>query len=266
MMQFLLKVRSKLLELNGQSQAYDRLLRLVLLIGLLGTLTQVQPDPVTAGFEQQVVIWVCRFSFLFLALFLSERIVQRIFPETPPAVVFTILMPTLLALLPMTVLEMIIESLVVQPEVFDDSDIGGPGLQYISEYATLFSIVLPLNLFLWIVIERIGSREKSQQSQPKTPNFIRKLVNYTMDDVIAIQADEHYIKIHSFRGEELIYYRFGDAVNELADFNGFQAHRSWWVARPAVKRLVKEGRRKKLELSNGLVVPLSRSGEKALVF
>ncbi len=257
-------MRSRLLELHSPALNYDRLLRLVLLIGLLGTLTQVQPDPAAAGFEQQVVIWFGRFSFLFLVLLLSESLSLRMLAERQSAVVSTILMPTLFALLPMTVLEMIVESLVQQPEVFDDSDVGGIGLQFVSEYGTLLSIVLPLNLFLWIVIERVGFQETTSQTQSLTPNFLKKLVNCTMGDVIAIEADEHYIRVHSLRGEELIYYRFGDAINELAGFDGFQAHRSWWVARSAIKRLLKEGRRKKLELNNGLIVPVSRSGEKAL--
>jgi DNA-binding LytR/AlgR family response regulator len=52
--------------------------------------------------------------------------------------------------------------------------------------------------------------------------------------------------------------RMGDAVAAAGDVPGFQIHRSWWVARAAVERFERDGRKGRITLCNGLVVPVSR--------
>lgn len=74
--------------------------------------------------------------------------------------------------------------------------------------------------------------------------------------LLAIQADGHYLHVHTDVGSDLILYRFGDALNELKSLEGMQVHRSWWVAERAVER---QEQGEKLILGNGLEVPVSRS-------
>ena len=53
--------------------------------------------------------------------------------------------------------------------------------------------------------------------------------------------------------------RLKDAMVLLRDYDGMQTHRSWWVAHDAVVKIVKDGRKTQLILSNDLTVPVSRS-------
>jgi hypothetical protein len=74
---------------------------------------------------------------------------------------------------------------------------------------------------------------------------------------LAIKAEEHYIRIWSPSGTDIIRYRFSDAVRELADRNGCQVHRSWWINWDAVRNCRHRGRALELVLDNGLEVPVS---------
>ncbi len=101
------------------------------------------------------------------------------------------------------------------------------------------------------------------EAKPKvsahTAGFLHHVPNSLRDGLLAVQAQEHYIKIHSKESSELILYRFGDALRELTDTAGMQVHRSFWIAEKSVREHKREGGRLLLTLHNGLEVPVSRS-------
>jgi len=76
--------------------------------------------------------------------------------------------------------------------------------------------------------------------------------------VVALAAEDHYLRVYTERGDSLIHHRFSDAVRELDDA-GVQVHRSWWVARGAVERVEREGDRHILVLRGGVRAPVSRT-------
>lgn len=80
----------------------------------------------------------------------------------------------------------------------------------------------------------------------------------------AVQAEDHYLRIHSSRGSDLILMRLADAVAELDGIEGAQTHRSWWVARAAVRDVRRGEGRATLVLANGLEAPVSRSHARTL--
>jgi len=77
-------------------------------------------------------------------------------------------------------------------------------------------------------------------------------------DVIALSAEDHYLRVFTRRGSSLIHHRFSDAVRELGEA-GVQVHRSWWVARGAVQGVERDGERRILVLPGGLRAPVSRT-------
>lgn len=82
--------------------------------------------------------------------------------------------------------------------------------------------------------------------------------------LIAVQAEDHYLRVHTDAGAELITARFGDALNELAGVPGFRTHRSWWVAASALEAVRWRRGRGEARLTCGLSVPVSRSQAGAL--
>jgi hypothetical protein len=77
--------------------------------------------------------------------------------------------------------------------------------------------------------------------------------------LLAVEAQDHYLRLHTDRGSDLILLRLSDALAELSGLDGAQTHRSWWVARGAVKDVRRQGGRAILTLSNGLEAPVSRA-------
>ena len=80
----------------------------------------------------------------------------------------------------------------------------------------------------------------------------------------AVQAEDHYLRIHTDRGTDLILMRLSDALDELEGLEGSQTHRSWWVARDAVRDVARRDGRATLTLDGDLVAPVSRRYAKAL--
>jgi DNA-binding LytR/AlgR family response regulator len=80
----------------------------------------------------------------------------------------------------------------------------------------------------------------------------------------AVQAEDHYLRIHTDRGSDLILMRLSDALEELEGLEGSRTHRSWWVAREAVRDIARGDGRATLTLEGGLVAPVSRRYAPAL--
>ena len=80
----------------------------------------------------------------------------------------------------------------------------------------------------------------------------------------AVQSEDHYLRIHTDRGSDLILMRLSDALAELEGLEGAQTHRSWWVARDAVRDVRRGDGRATLILDGGLEAPVSRRFARAL--
>ncbi|MBN8530075.1 MAG: LytTR family transcriptional regulator DNA-binding domain-containing protein [Caulobacterales bacterium] len=76
--------------------------------------------------------------------------------------------------------------------------------------------------------------------------------------LIAVQAEDHYLRLHTDRGSDLILMRLSDAVAELEGLEGAQVHRSWWAAKGAVRDVSRGDGRAVLTLEGDLKVPVSR--------
>ena len=88
------------------------------------------------------------------------------------------------------------------------------------------------------------------------PAFMARVRPDRRSELLAVEADGHYLHVHTRAGKDLILYRLCDALTELEGAEGARVHRSWWVAQRALSR---ERHREILKLVNGLEVPVSRS-------
>jgi DNA-binding LytR/AlgR family response regulator len=94
--------------------------------------------------------------------------------------------------------------------------------------------------------------------------FWQRIPAHLGNELLAVTSEDHYLRIHTSAGSDLVLMRMGDAVTELASEDGMQVHRSWWVKRSAVVELRRSGARMELVLANGVVVPVSRSSQAAV--
>ena len=78
-------------------------------------------------------------------------------------------------------------------------------------------------------------------------------------DIVALETEDHYLRVHAADGSALILMRMADAVALLDPRLGLQVHRRWWVAEGAVAGVQTEGQRLFLCLNNKSLVPVGRT-------
>jgi DNA-binding LytR/AlgR family response regulator len=83
-------------------------------------------------------------------------------------------------------------------------------------------------------------------------------------EIHALEAEDHYLRVHTSAGDTLILMRLYDAIRELDGIEGSQTHRSWWVAKAAVTGKTRSNGRAGFTLKGDLTAPVSRSFQKAL--
>jgi hypothetical protein len=100
---------------------------------------------------------------------------------------------------------------------------------------------------------------------PRFFERLTRLAGLTVEELVAVEAEDHYIQVHSTRGKELVYYRFRDALAELDGVPGLQIHRSAWVSRPGITELDERGRNLHVVLVTGERLRVSLSNRGALL-
>lgn len=91
------------------------------------------------------------------------------------------------------------------------------------------------------------------------PVILRRLPGRLGRDLICLQMEDHYVRLHTAEGSVLVLMPLGKATAEVGGLEGMQVHRSWWVARHAVEAVVEDGRNLRLRLTTGLEAPVSRA-------
>lgn len=104
----------------------------------------------------------------------------------------------------------------------------------------------------------VGSEVRSAAAGDTALRFLQRLpATVSPDEVIALKAEQHYIKVFTANRSFMTLYRFSDAVAELDPAAGQQVHRSYWVRSSAICAVRREAGKYSVELTSGLLVPIS---------
>ncbi|MFN3512879.1 MAG: LytTR family DNA-binding domain-containing protein [Phenylobacterium sp.] len=129
---------------------------------------------------------------------------------------------------------------------------------------SLFSSVLAISLVMTAINVLAASRRTADPIAPP-PRFLERLpLKLRGAEIWAVEAEDHYLRLHTSKGQDLILMRLSDAVAELEGIEGAQVHRSWWVAREAIVDAARGDGRAVLTLKDGSQVPVSRTYAKML--
>ena len=90
-------------------------------------------------------------------------------------------------------------------------------------------------------------------------SLLARLPNRLGDEIVALEAEDHYLRVHTTLGSDLVLMRLSDAIAAIEPGLGLQVHRSWWVADDAICEIARSDQRTHLRLSNGLLVPVGRT-------
>ena len=95
---------------------------------------------------------------------------------------------------------------------------------------------------------------------PARPAFLQQSKLPENARVQTLKAAEHYIEVVSDCGNDLLRYRFNDAIREMQALDtGGQVHRSWWVSWDSVARVVQRSGGLELVLNDGRSIPVSQA-------
>jgi hypothetical protein len=116
-----------------------------------------------------------------------------------------------------------------------------------------------------LVQQRLGP-PPAEPPLPRADAAFRKRLSARRREarLIAVEAEDHYLRVHTDAGSELIGLRFADALSELAGVAGFQTHRSWWAAADAIEAVRWRRGGGEVRLAGGLTAPVSRTFAKDL--
>jgi hypothetical protein len=89
--------------------------------------------------------------------------------------------------------------------------------------------------------------------------LLSRLPSRLGEEIVALEAEDHYLRVHTSRGSDLVLMRLSDAIAAIGPDLGLQVHRSWWVAEDAICEIFRAEQRSQLRLSNGLLVPVGRT-------
>lgn len=89
--------------------------------------------------------------------------------------------------------------------------------------------------------------------------LLSRLPSRLGEEIVALEAEDHYLRVHTILGSDLVLMRLSDAIAAIEPDRGLQVHRSWWVAQDAIRQIVRSEQRSHLQLRNGLLVPVGRT-------
>jgi hypothetical protein len=138
----------------------------------------------------------------------------------------------------------------------------GLSLEFIGQVLVICALVMGLRALTWRPARMVvQTRTIFAAPLPEAEaDFRRRLSSKRRSArLIAVEADDHYLRVHTDAGDELVTMRFADALRLLSAAAGFQTHRSWWVAADAIEALRWSKGGGQARLAGGLVAPVSRS-------
>jgi DNA-binding LytR/AlgR family response regulator len=121
----------------------------------------------------------------------------------------------------------------------------------------VFGTALVMTALAFLV--RPSTQTHAAPASAPPPKFLARLPPKLQGgELYAVEAEDHYLRLHTSLGQDLILMRLADAIAELDGLEGAQTHRSWWVAKAAVSDVERGDGRATLTLKNGAEVPVSR--------
>ncbi|MEJ6391266.1 LytTR family DNA-binding domain-containing protein [Gymnodinialimonas ulvae] len=99
---------------------------------------------------------------------------------------------------------------------------------------------------------------------PKVPPLLERVPLDKRGALLALSSEDHYTRIQTTKGAEMVLLRLADAIRETAPEPGLRVHRSHWVALGAVTAARRDGERAILTLTGGTEIPVSRANVPAI--
>lgn len=131
------------------------------------------------------------------------------------------------------------------------------------DLALLVANVVAIATILSAVLQFAHSphrRDPTEREQDRgAPALLDRLPLDKRAPLVSISVEDHYVRIRTTKGEEMVLLRLADAIREVGDTPGLQVHRSHWVALGQVTSVARRGDGARLTMTHGDAIPVSRA-------
>lgn len=139
--------------------------------------------------------------------------------------------------------------------VFDTRPLGDSLL-------TLAGTTLLISVIVMAVIDvfsrHLGLDPDTTGAVPTGAPILDRLPFEKRGPLVALSVEDHYVRVRTTNGEEMLLMRLADAIREVEPTPGAQVHRSHWAAFDQVASVTREGDRAVLHMTTGGDIPVSR--------
>ena len=137
-----------------------------------------------------------------------------------------------------------------------------------NEAPAFLTKVFGIAAIITVLIEIFGRTQRAAAAgtaqSPRPAVILSRMPLEKRGPLVALSVEDHYVRVRTTKGEEMILMRLADAIAETGDTAGLQVHRSHWVALDQVRGVRREGDRAILSMAHGPDIPASRSNIAAL--
>jgi len=126
------------------------------------------------------------------------------------------------------------------------------------ELLLLSANVIAISSIITTVFLLIDDPKTSPESAA-LPSILDRLPYDKRGALVSLSVEDHYVRIRTTNGEEMVLLRLADAMREVGDTAGLQVHRSHWIALDQVTTVTRKGDGAILTMPHGPDIPVSRA-------
>jgi hypothetical protein len=262
--------------------------RSIAVVGALLVVTFVVVEPEASrglGLVARTIFWAIHVALGLAALYVASWLVLPHMMHSLPAWLALLIAGTSAALLVAPVSYLVEQMLPASLSALDEED------EWLNAFASRgwwhavvaeFLQLAPATLASWMIINlpflahrrrlgnkpdpdtagaaelaELGKAEAGRYAESARSEFIDRLPKSLGANVLAISSDLHYLHVYTDLGRCMILGSLQQAADSMGDV-GLPVHRTHWVARRAILKIVKNGNQWYCLLSNDLKIPISR--------
>lgn len=125
------------------------------------------------------------------------------------------------------------------------------------ELAIIAGNVFVISSIITLVFHVADHTNANDSATP--PPLLDRIAFDKRGPLVSLTVEDHYVRIRTIKGEDLVLIRLADAIREVGETGGIQVHRSHWIATAHVKTATRKGDGAVLSMSHGPDIPVSRA-------
>lgn len=101
-------------------------------------------------------------------------------------------------------------------------------MQPLDWYIQMLVVALPVTAAFALWLQRRRGDADTGGEKARIDSIVPGLLGVRPEDVVCLQMEDHYVRVHTRKGSRLVLATFRQAMEAVANRDGLRVHRSWW--------------------------------------